>query len=380
MNNRNNSLSIYIHIPFCINRCNYCDFYSNVCSNYSQIESYIGAITKEIDCYNQYLNKKNIESLYIGGGTPSLVKISDIKKIVKCLLKYVDLGSLKEFTIEMNPEHVNRNYLEQLREIGVNRISVGVQSLFKGDLDFIGRRKMSRGIDEVVEDIKKVFNNFSLDFILGLPKQKAKDIVQFVKKHGIPHVSLYMLTLYENTMLYQKYKDNLDIIDDKNAKDYNAICEFFSDNNYFHYEISNFVINKRFISLHNYRYWENKDYLGFGAGAAGFYEGTRYVNKSKLSYIESGFNNRFQYVEKLSKKEMMEESIMLGLRTIDGIDRKKFEKTFDFDIGFLLYSNSEMVNKFEITNDKVILKKDKILFFNDIVSELLLFLEKCKKL
>ena len=315
--------SVYIHIPFCKQKCKYCSFISFPCVD--KINTYIPALLKEIDTrYKQ----EEIKTLYFGGGTPSLVEIKFLREIVG---KF-NLDKDCEVTLEMNPDDANFEYLKELNNIGINRLSLGSQTFDNNTLKLIGRRHDSEQIIKAVETAKKAgFENISLDLIYGLPNQTPESLQSDLKKLislGIQHVSTYGLKIEEESFWGKFPPENIPD-DDTQADMYIAINNYLENNGYKRYEISNFALDG-FESKHNLNYWENNEYYGFGIAAHGYTNGIRYSNFCTLNeYIENPTKHEYEQV--LTPKDMLEEEIFLGFRKESGINLNKIQEKFGID-------------------------------------------------
>ena len=309
----------YIHIPFCNSKCFYCAFTSTC--NLKLETGYIISLLKDIDV--NYQNNL-LETLYFGGGTPSILPIEHVKKIIN---KF-NLDKNAEVTFEINPENSNLEYLKSLKNIGINRISIGIQSLQDNILKEIGRKHNSGCAIKAVNEAKQSgFDNISVDLIYGLPNQTQKlfedDLVK-IKQLGIQHISLYGLKIEENTVFYNKTPINLPD-DDLQADMYESACRILNDFN--HYEISNFALNENYISRHNINYWNNKEYYGFGCSAHGYEKGIRYANTFDIhKYIENPLIRDFGHTE--TETEKLQEEIFLGFRLSKGINADKINKKY----------------------------------------------------
>jgi len=323
MENKNEIKSCYIHIPFCKKICTYCDF-CKMYYNKNQVSSYLKELENEIK--TNYKNE-TLKTLYIGGGTPSSLDIEDLNKL-KNILEIFKLEKEYEFTFECNPNDINEKFLEKLKELKVNRISIGIQSFNKEILKTLGREENST--IEKIKLAKKYFKNINIDLIYGVNNQSLemlKEDLETIKKLDLPHISIYSLILENNTIL--KINNYKEIDEDLNRKMYDYIIKYLKENNYIHYEISNFS-KEGYQSKHNLTYWNNEEYYGFGCGAHGFINNIRYENTRSLTkYINNEYrlNN-----EKMTKKTNMENEIMLGLRKINGINKIKFYKKYNIDI------------------------------------------------
>ena len=311
--------SAYIHIPFCLSKCNYCSFISF--NKLDKRTGYLYSILKEID---YYYKGEQLDTIYFGGGTPSLFAADELNKI----LSRFNYSDSTEITIEVNPDSAMN--LEGYKNIGFNRISIGSQSFNDEILKQIGRRHNSAQIIKTVQYAKQVgFNNISLDLIYGLPNQTLRlfeyDLNQILQL-GIQHVSLYGLKIEEGCYFYEHLPENLPD-DDIQADMYLRAIDILDDFN--HYEISNFA-KSGFESRHNLNYWQEGEYYGFGVAAHGFVDGLRYSNYCTLEeYMNAPTSH--EYGKFITKQEKLEESIFLGFRISDGIDIEKLNKNFEID-------------------------------------------------
>lgn len=319
--------SVYLHIPFCKNKCNYCSFISFVGYDSFRQDEYNKALIKEIKF--SYKDEP-IKTLYFGGGTPSLLGIDTLREIINCF----KLEKEAEITIEVNPETVNSVYLKQLLNIGFNRISIGIQSFDDSILKRIGRiHKADKAIETVLSAKKVGFNNVSVDFIYGLPDQTRESFLNDLKKSvdlGVQHISLYGLKIDEGCKFFNNLPENLPD-DDQQADMYLDAIKILKQNGFEHYEISNFS-KVGFESKHNLNYWNCGEYYGFGVAAHGYVDGIRYSNLERIDeYIANYKNKNCEHF--LSSEEQLEEMIFLGLRKADGIDKYFINKRFfiDFD-------------------------------------------------
>lgn len=357
-------LSLYIHIPFCKKKCNYCDFYS---VNLLTLEDdFINALEKEFEFRKVYFSS-NIKTIYIGGGTPSSLSLKGLEKLFSILSKYVNLSSVKEITFEANPESINKEKLKLLRSFHVNRISLGIQSADDVELKFLGR---IHTFDEFLRVYDAIRFDFvvNLDLIYGLPKQYFSDFknsLTSIIKLKPHHISIYALEIHENTPFW----NNITVDDSLQHELYLKSIEFLEDNGYIQYEISNFSIENN-ISLHNMNYWLRGNYLGFGPSASSCYEKTRWKNISDVaSYINSINNGKIEleYIEELSYNDIMNEKLMLILRT-----RKGVEINSDIYLHFKnQIENAFKKGYFEIFNSCLRLKKEYIFVSNSIISEMI---------
>lgn len=355
--------SVYIHIPFCKSKCKYCSFIS-----FSDIDNRLGylySLLKEID--TNY-NGEKLKTLYFGGGTPSLMEISHLKKI----LNKFNLSSDCEITFEMNPDDANPEYLEKLIDIGINRLSIGAQTFSNNILKLIGRRHSYEQTLEAVKNAKnKGFKNISLDLMYGLPEQTIeilKNDLDIIASLEIQHVSTYGLKIEEESYFGKHHPHNLPN-DDIQADMYILINNFLSNIGYNRYEISNFSL-PNFESNHNLNYWNNSEYYGFGIAAHGYIDGIRYSNSCNLSeYLNNPTRHNKGHI--VTKKEKLEEELFLGFRKESGINTELIYNRF----GIIFEDKyKDIINKF---SPKFIIKTDSgykltldgILLSNNILAE-----------
>lgn len=344
-----NEISIYVHIPFCESKCFYCDFNSGLYSKEIQ-EKYFNALKNEI-LQNKIKNK--IKSIYFGGGTPSAVNEKYIIKILNLIKNNFDVKKDAEITIECNPNSLNKNKLIAFNNAGFNRISLGVQTTNKNSLKIIGRiqdknklKDYKKAIKNNLRFAKKLKFNISADLMLGLPKNNIFNLISdifFLNKY-CKHISVYMLTLYEGTKLYEILKN--DALEKKIIKEYKLALKILKLLKYDQYEISNFAKSNAF-SKHNLNYWASGEYLGFGLSAHSYIQDFRYSNFENMKeYLNAFENAQFEFceknkdeiinqnktlnlkMEKLTKEQKAEEYIMLNLRLKSGINLTEFKNRF----------------------------------------------------
>lgn len=324
---------IYVHIPFCRSRCRYCDFVS-VCSGEEKQKAYIDALIKEINTGRKIYGGV-ADTLYIGGGTPSCLFEGAVKKIADALKENFDCR-FKEFTVECNPDTFDEKKADELKEAGVTRISLGVQSLDDEVLKKIGRRHDSVTAKKAISlAVQKGFD-VSADMMLGLPGQTESDVdelVIFAAENGVKHISAYMLKVETGTPLAEDVKRGLVLpSDDDCAKLYDHACEKLHGYGFCRYETSNFCKDGK-KCLHNMKYWTMCDYLAFGVSAHGKTGRHRYFNDSDVDEYIAELNagtHGYLTEEELSEEDELAEYIMLGLRLEDGVDIKELEEKFKF--------------------------------------------------
>ena len=270
-------MGIYIHIPFCNSICSYCDF-CKFLYNKKWVDNYLNALQKEI---NKNYKNELVRTIYIGGGTPSSLNIGELNKLFD-IIKIFKKDKKIEFTFECNIEDINEPKLELLKNNGVNRISIGVESFNDKYLKFLGRNYKSKDIMNRIDLVKKYFDNINIDLIYALPNQTLEELESDIDKFlslDIDHISTYSLIIEPNTKLYINKTKNID--EEKDFEMYNLICNKLKNKGYNHYEISNFS-KESFESKHNLIYWNNLEYYGFGAGASGYINNIRYDNTRNL--------------------------------------------------------------------------------------------------
>ncbi|MBL7575204.1 oxygen-independent coproporphyrinogen-3 oxidase [Peptoniphilus asaccharolyticus DSM 20463] len=325
-------LSLYIHIPFCEQKCLYCDFYSEV-SKSDTHSMYVDSLINELSEYKDYLSNKKIVSIFIGGGTPSAISPTLIRKFMNYLKSIAFLSEDCEITTESNPNSLSDNSIKTYIESGINRISMGAQSFNDKILKTIGRIHTADQIYKAIDLLQaNDFKNFNLDLMLALPGQTISDIeksIEIIKKYDVPHISYYSLILEEGTPLYKNMHlyNFPDEISDR--KMYRFVVNELEKLGLKQYEISNFSKNN-FECKHNLRYWKLKDYIGIGCSAQSNIGNIRYSNVTSLkNYLK----NKNDYVfEKLNKIERLNEYNMLGLRLNSGIEIE--DVNFKFNIDF----------------------------------------------
>ena len=343
-------LGLYLHLPFCISKCPYCDFNSYPLKEENQITSYISALYKEITTYSQKLKKINIRTIYFGGGTPTILSGVQIYNILEFCKDKFTVDKNAEITIEANPGTLDGEKLKLLIESGINRLSLGAQSFNDLFLKKLGRIHNTQDIiDSYYLAREKGFNNINIDIMFALPDQTTKDLQTTLEKAVSlkpDHLSLYNLTIKPGTEYYEKYKrGKLKLpTEDEEFDMYDWAINFLKENNFEHYEIANFARPYK-RSMHNLIYWQNKPYLGIGAGAYSFIKGYRYMNyENPGRYIKEIMSGKLPVDngEKLSLRKRMIETIILGLRTKDGVGFKKFKTRFGVNLNDIFF---KQVNK-----------------------------------
>ena len=331
----NKKSGIYIHFPFCNVKCGYCDFYSIV-NRKESIPDFIESIIKEIDLYfnSNDLNKLKFDTIFLGGGTPSLIEPHYIEKIFKTLSNHINFSIIKEITIEANPGEASKKYLNGYKEIGVNRISFGFQSLDDKLLKFLDRLHSAKQCILAFEEARSIgFENINTDMIFNIPGQGLDILSENLKsviKLQPEHISSYSLTVEKGTMLYSNVSKGKVVMPDEEL-DYNMYemtSSIMSDNRYSQYEASNYAKNDK-ECLHNLHYWNLDPYIAFGPSAHGYDGEKRWWNHRSLNlYLSLLKENKLpiKNSEILSNKNKFNEIIMNGLRTSQGINIEKLNR------------------------------------------------------
>lgn len=389
VNNKNNDIGIYIDIPFCKSKCSYCVFPTYVIKNNDNlIEEYIKSLKYEISNYDKkiILNNENIlylkeniykrpvSSIYIGGGTPSYINSMYVIELLKLIYSKFHILENAEITIEMNPDDIEIKMLKAFKEIGINRVSLGLQSTNNNVLSTSKRRYNFSEFKNNIMFLKKYFSNISLDIIIGLPfesissfKNTISDISNF---SFLKHISAYEYILDESSTVYNDDTLYNNLPSEKDIKEMkNILKQEMKKQGYIHYEISNYAKDKNYMAKHNYNCWNHKEYIGFGLSSASFLNGCRYRNSRKLNrYIEENNsntkilnNNILQSAtishldEQLNLKEFLKDLLFVKLRTANGISYTKLFKEMytyrDNNVGNNIDNNKEKTNN-KITKEE----------------------------
>ncbi len=352
---------LYIHLPFCKSKCQYCDFNSYACLGDEVIFSYLFALNKEIRYAGAKFSKAKIDTIYIGGGTPSLLDSKQIISIANCIKSSFDLSDLKEFSIECNPESIDREKLVAYKSVGINRISIGVQSLDDNNLRSMGRLHNSKTALEKINLAREYFDNVSCDLIIGLPYDTIESVRSEVSTLAplVDHISMYELSVESGTPLAQRVKDESIWLpdDDETVELFNVAFDTAEEFGLIRYEVSNFSKGDK-LSLHNFGYWTREEYIGIGAGAHSLIKTSDGVTplaneirfaspKNVYAYI-GGINcvDTFDDVPRvdmdvLNASDVTNEEIMLALRTTKGIKASAIEHKLAPDIEKFFVKNGE---------------------------------------
>ena len=324
---------IYIHIPFCKKICYYCDFYFSL--NLSNKKDYLVSLLKEIEIRKDYLCDKKIETIYFGGGTPSVLSALEINQIYNHLSQFYELSNVTEITLEANPNDLSYDYLYSLKKTKINRLSIGIQSFDNNHLMLMNRRHNS---DDAFKCVKLAqdfgFENITIDLMYGLPEltsEKWLSNINFAITLGVKHISAYHLSIEPHTA-FHKFLNTKRIslpTEDESLLQYNVLVETLKNNGFLHYEISNFALNG-YLAIHNSNYWKQKNYIGFGSSAHSFNGSQRQWNISNNFKYINALNTNTEYfeVENLLLKDKFNEYLLTSLRTFWGVDITYIKNTF----------------------------------------------------
>lgn len=359
--------SIYIHIPFCRSICSYCDF-CKMFYNPKWAHDYLVCLKEEVE--DQYMGEE-IDTLYIGGGTPSCLKEKNIKYLMNQIVCLFHLSENCEFTFECNLNDISEDLLLILKEAGVNRLSIGIESFQEQKLILMGRNHTFEDAKQKIDMARRLgFHNINVDLIYGLPKETKKDLKKDLKlflKLKPNHISTYSLILSEHTLLHINKISPID--EDLDAEFYRIICKKLKRKKYKHYEVSNFA-REGMESRHNLNYWNNQEYYGFGLSASGYIDGIRYTNTLSLTkYLKKEFDGKREFI---TPTDMLDHEVMLGLRKLEGIHLETFEKKFGIPLEEAfpvepLLKKKELVKK----NGYIYINPSKIYVMNEILMKLI---------
>lgn len=374
-------LGLYVHIPFCSSKCDYCDFVSYSMDRKAQQE-YLAGLFEEIDRRKMDYDGRTFDSIFIGGGTPSIVYEGFIVSLARKLFSSFKFKPDTEFTIEVNPASFTKEKFMEYVQAGVNRISIGVQCLDGKLLANHGRVQSLENIKETFRILENAeFPNVSCDVMIGLPKQSAgqvKNTVKFLVKHKVKHISAYTLQVEKHTLLYDKIRKGhlKPVKDEKIVKTYKKIAKYLKKKGYVRYEISNFA-KPEFECRHNIKYWTDTEYLGLGVSAHSYVNYYRYYNTKRLdTYIDHLKNGESpvyakEYVTDATRRT---ERIMLSLRMTKGLDLTEFQEEFKED---LLKSKAKQINSLielgmlEVVDNHLRITENNFNVANSIIVELL---------
>lgn len=371
---KTNQIGLYVHIPFCVRKCNYCDFCSFAGVDKDTRSAYINKMCEEIESYKD--KEIAIDTIFFGGGTPTLLSPTEFSRIVKSIKNTFSVSDDVEFAMEANPGTTNRAKISELVKLGVNRFSIGLQSIHGNELKKLGR------IHDF-EDFKKAFNdmraegiaNINVDLMYGIPEQTKETFRETLKKVteiSPEHLSVYGLILEEGTPFFDMKGELKLPSEDEECDMYSLASEFLSRNGYSHYEISNYA-KPGFESKHNLKYWKDQEYIGVGVSAYSYFNGRRFGNTKSISdYISA--DSPIAYDEPIDLNEEKYEYVMLALRLKDGFSSEDYKKRFGEDF---ISGREETIKEFvdrgymSVCGDRIFLTESGFYVSNYILTELL---------
>ncbi len=371
---------IYIHIPFCRQACNYCNFHFSTSLHYKN--DFVEALLKEIELQakTNYLNNQVVETIYFGGGTPSILEIEELNRLMQHLHQYFTIDTSAEITLEANPDDVNDEKLKGWKQLGINRLSIGIQSLFEEDLQWMNRAHTADEAKQVIAKARAAgFETFTVDLIYGTPgltDEKWLYNLDWVLQQNINHLSCYALTVEEKTPLDKQIRQHQkqDVDAEQQGRQFLLLMEYMQKAGFEHYEISNFA-KPGYRSKHNSSYWKGVHYLGLGPSAHSFNGSSRQWNVANNQlYIQSLKQGTISFEkEELTATQQLNEYIMTGLRLMEGCDLNHISQKFGSDKSAQLQTEAaSFASKglLTITNDHLILTKEGKLFADSIASDL----------
>lgn len=362
---------LYLHFPFCEKKCFYCDFYSLADLNLK--EEYINALIREITKFDGV----KIDTVFFGGGTPSLLTVSELERIMSAIYRSFKVETDPEITLEANPMSINEvDKLKSFKSLGINRLSIGIQSFSDSELKMLGRRHTKdQAINTVMSAKEAGFDNISVDLMFALPCQSEesfKESVNTALTLPISHISLYALSIEENTVFGRKRQKGIDLhLPENDLEMYLLACEILKNNGFEHYEISNFAKDGK-RSRHNMKYWQSEEYIGIGASAHSYFDGERYAfPPSVKDFIKEA---RREEVYKNTPKDRAEEFIMLSLRLSDGLDLKRLEEEYKITLTDKFYTLLDALEKNALLkqkNNRVTLTDKGFFVSNSVIVEIM---------
>ena len=374
-------LGLYVHIPFCVKKCGYCDFLS-WCGTSEEKETYVQALLKEIESYREFARGYRVSTVFVGGGTPSVLEAGQMEGVLGNIQEVFELEKKPEITLEMNPGTVTEEKLQCYKENGVNRLSIGLQSVKNEKLEVLGRIHSYEEFLESYELARKAgFTNISVDLISSIPGQKLeewKEELAALSALSPEHISVYQLIIEAETPFYEKYAEHEELLPDEeeSREIYLWTGSFLKEQGYEQYEISNYAKPGK-ESRHNLKYWERGDYLGLGLGAASMVRNIRMSNtKDMKTYLERCGQPKTmrEDAQFLEEARQMEEFMFLGLRKTRGVSRKEFRRIFgqEMDMVYEKALHKCLENgMLKEHKDRVYLSEEGVLLSNAVLSEFL---------
>ena len=374
-------LGLYLHVPFCVKKCNYCDFLSKEATE-EEKEAYVDALIKEIKSYKKFAGNYKVSTVFVGGGTPSCLKAEQTKRIFDALYEIFEFVKRPEITTEMNPGTVDREKLETYKACGINRLSIGMQSVKDENLKVLGRIHNFEQLLEAYQLARETgFTNINLDLMSSLPSQTKGEWEEELQKAvelNPEHISAYQLIIEEGTPFYEKYDAHPELLpgEEESRAIYQTTKRILEANGYQQYEISNYAKPQKECK-HNLRYWERGEYLGIGLGSASLIQNMRMNNTREMSeYLEKSAvpKEMRKDVEFLESRQQIEEFMFLGLRMTRGISKAEFERQFGSEIdaiyGDVLRKYKSMGLLLE-ENGRIFLSREGIHVSNSVMADFL---------
>ena len=355
--------AVYLHVPFCEQICHYCDFNKFFLEN-QPVDEYLSLCEKEIQHTVAAFPTEEVNSIYVGGGTPTALTTAQLKKLLKAVKENFSIGADYEWTVEVNPGSADLEKFKMMKEIGVNRLSIGAQTFDKGLLQKIGRDHQPHDVEETINSAREAgLTNLSVDLMFGLPGQTMEQLqstLEQVVALPIEHISAYGLKVEEKTVFYQLWRKGKLTLpgEDIEADMYEELCRQLSNAGFQQYEISNFA-KPGCESSHNLTYWKNEEYYGIGAGAHSYVGGTRRINHGPLpKYMKAVKETGFPYREehKVTLKESMEEEMFMGLRKLSGVSKEDFLRKYGMEIKEVFSKLPDLTEAGLLEEDKTSLK------------------------
>lgn len=374
-------LGLYIHIPFCIKKCAYCDFLS-WSGDKNQKEEYVRDLEQEIRSYKTFAADYQVSTVYFGGGTPSILETGQIERIMGALRQTFRIEKKAEITLEMNPGTARKEKLKVYRQLGINRLSIGIQSVKNENLKLLGRIHTYEDFLESYHMAREAgFDNISGDLISSLPGQTLeewKEELEILIRTPLEHLSVYQLIIEEGTEFYERYGEHEELLPDEETSReiYLWTGEYLENQGFRQYEISNYARAGK-ESRHNLRYWERKDYLGLGLGAASMIRNMRMSNTRDWEKYRTGCRDPRKIreeVEFLEEPRQIEEFMFLGLRKTRGVSRKEFRRTFGKDLDLIYEKTLKKClenGMLQESGDRIFLSEEGILLSNQIFADFL---------
>lgn len=373
---------LYLHIPFCIRKCLYCDFFSG--NQLYLIDNYVDALIKEMILRHNYVGDSTIDTIYFGGGTPSILSKSHLSKILNCIYKKFNVSRNAEVTIECNPENINKDYVDLLIDLGFNRISLGIQFLNDLILEKFNRNHSEKLIIESLDILAdSLLSNLSIDLIYSVPginDQNLYSSLQKLMQYDIKHVSAYSLTIAKNSQLFWKIRSGwlTENNEDQFLSQYGIIYNYLNAKGFIHYEISNYAL-EGYYSQHNLAYWNQISYIGVGVSAHSYNMISRQWNHTNINkYIRelNEYEPRISFeIEQLSDIQLYNEYIILRLRTFQGISKCYIWSNFDINIvnHFVSKMNFLKQNDHFTFKGDLIIPKESDLLISDYLADILMY-------